>query len=519
MEGITPSELHVSRPAKRPSFRRERDALKALLAQSDIDSTVYQSTALDLAQLYARENRFYAARRTLRTVSIENENVIALRQSVDLGVQQFRLMRQFRRVAVACHEQPAPAAAITLSDFIDAATARGLQDSVAVAAARERKSYYLLSTAGSAKRRDQRDWQDLARQSLNEASHATLSPDHRVTAAAQFRAASAHLLLGELAQAQELAPNLRPAKLRGTRNGPAVSSPEIAQFNLGLTLAVKKASIVRPTRIPTRSFDLAAWKKSIFTNTKLATVWFLGIPVRVTPKRLAVASSIIAAAALTSAVPFVNLAYADNPPHINPPPSPAPVATIDNYPPPPSDNVIIREQQRQAAAAARAAAEAQAQQEAQLALIRSTPITVDTDLRSPSGETAAELNAYLAGTPMAGTGESFILAEQKYHVNARYLVAHAILESDWGNSYLAQRDHNLFGYGAWDRNPNDAYYFPSDDACIQYVAMRISQDYLTPGGAHYVSPTLRGMNVHYASDPRWADKIARIANEIPEPKS
>jgi flagellum-specific peptidoglycan hydrolase FlgJ len=142
--------------------------------------------------------------------------------------------------------------------------------------------------------------------------------------------------------------------------------------------------------------------------------------------------------------------------------------------------------------------------------------TVDTNLTLASGETAASLDQFLSGSALAGLGASFMRAETTYHVSARYFVAHAILESGWGTSSLAQYKHNLFGFGANDRNPyGDAMSFSSFDACIQYVAQFIQSNYLTPGGTFYHGPTLRGMNVDYASDPNWAEKIASIADTIP----
>ena len=142
--------------------------------------------------------------------------------------------------------------------------------------------------------------------------------------------------------------------------------------------------------------------------------------------------------------------------------------------------------------------------------------TVDTNLTLPSGETAASLDQFLAGSALAGLGASFMQAESTYHVSARYFVAHAILESGWGTSAIAQFKHNLFGFGADDANPyGDAMTFTSFDACIQYVAQFIATNYLTAGGQFYHGPTLRGMNVDYASDPNWAEKIASIADTIP----
>ncbi|MBV8195288.1 MAG: glucosaminidase domain-containing protein [Candidatus Dormibacteraeota bacterium] len=148
--------------------------------------------------------------------------------------------------------------------------------------------------------------------------------------------------------------------------------------------------------------------------------------------------------------------------------------------------------------------------------IAGSQFTVDTDLTQPSGETSARLDSFLSGTPMAGLGDSFMHAEQAYHVSARYFVAHAILESDWGQSPIAHDKHNLFGFNADDSNPyNDATTFQSFDACIQFVAQFIATNYLAKDGPYYHGPTLRGMNVDYATDPDWANKIARIAQTIP----
>lgn len=144
--------------------------------------------------------------------------------------------------------------------------------------------------------------------------------------------------------------------------------------------------------------------------------------------------------------------------------------------------------------------------------------TEDTDLTLPSGESAQTIDGFLAGTDLAGLGSAYMQAEKSYGVSARYLVAHSIEESGWGTSAIAQQKHNLFGYGADDSNPfGDAVSFPSFTACILYVAQVVRQNYLTPGAAYYHGPTLRGMNVDYASDPFWASQIAAIARTVPLP--
>ena len=168
-----------------------------------------------------------------------------------------------------------------------------------------------------------------------------------------------------------------------------------------------------------------------------------------------------------------------------------------------------------------AAAKAQAQANGTVYLPVDGPIfTEDTDLLLPSGEDAATINSFLAGTALAGLGDAYMEAEQDYGVSALYLVAHSIEESGWGTSALAQQKNNLFGWDAYDADPfGDGASFPSFSACILYVAQAVKNLYLVPSGPYYHGPTLRGMNVDYATDPLWAAKIAAIADTIPLPSS
>jgi beta-N-acetylglucosaminidase len=141
---------------------------------------------------------------------------------------------------------------------------------------------------------------------------------------------------------------------------------------------------------------------------------------------------------------------------------------------------------------------------------------LDLDLRLPSGVTAALLDRHLGGTPMAGLGAAFMNAEEKYRVSARYLCAHAILESGWGRNAIAQKKRNLFGFQAYDASPlASARAFVSFAECIDYVTRYVVREYLTPGGRYFVTPTLRGMNRHYATDPAWGAKIARLMAAVP----
>jgi len=143
--------------------------------------------------------------------------------------------------------------------------------------------------------------------------------------------------------------------------------------------------------------------------------------------------------------------------------------------------------------------------------------THDTDLLSQSGYAAWMIDELLLSTtPLPRLGAAFMQAERDTGINARYLVAHALLESGWGTSWIAQAKHNLFGYGAYDRDPGRyATRFPTFAAGIAAVAKQIRAKYLSPDGRWWRGfPTLRGVNRFYASDPLWADKVAVIANAI-----
>lgn len=149
---------------------------------------------------------------------------------------------------------------------------------------------------------------------------------------------------------------------------------------------------------------------------------------------------------------------------------------------------------------------------------------VDLRFPAPSDITATSLNNYLdkvpyqgaIGSPLAGLGASFIEAQNTYGVDATYLAAHAILESAYGTSAIAQQDNNLFGYGAYTDNPGqDAGVFPSDDYAIRFEAWEVRNNYLDPGSSNYGgSPTLTGMNVNYASDPDWASGVGSLMGQI-----
>jgi hypothetical protein len=123
------------------------------------------------------------------------------------------------------------------------------------------------------------------------------------------------------------------------------------------------------------------------------------------------------------------------------------------------------------------------------------------------------IKTYSPNSPLNGTGKYFVSSANKYGLNAGYLLAHAIHESAWGTSQIAKDKNNLFGFKAVDSNPYDgAASFNNIADGIDYCANYISQNYINTTNWTYYGGFLgdksEGMNVEYASDPYWGEKIA-----------
>ena len=141
------------------------------------------------------------------------------------------------------------------------------------------------------------------------------------------------------------------------------------------------------------------------------------------------------------------------------------------------------------------------------------------DLRKPTNYTAEELDKVyslmnIKGSRLAGKGAIFKEAEERYQVNALYLIAHSALESAWGRSQIAKDKNNFFGIAAYDTTPYDsAKSFDDVDKGILGAAKWIRENYID-NGRTYLGNKSSGMNVLYASDPYWGEKIASIMMTI-----
>ena len=111
-------------------------------------------------------------------------------------------------------------------------------------------------------------------------------------------------------------------------------------------------------------------------------------------------------------------------------------------------------------------------------------------------------------------GATFKEAEEHYHINALYLLAHSALESDWGRSNIAKDKNNFFGITAYDTTPYlSAKTFDDVDKGILGATKWIKENYIDRGRT-FLGNKASGMNVEYASDPYWGEKIASIMMNI-----
>ena len=142
-----------------------------------------------------------------------------------------------------------------------------------------------------------------------------------------------------------------------------------------------------------------------------------------------------------------------------------------------------------------------------------------------SGLTLEDFKKALSNNPkdvnkiFENNAEAFFNAEKKYNVNGLFIAAIGINESAWGTSNIAQTKKNLFGYGAYDRDPyNSSYTFETYEDGIDLVAKIMAKYYLNPAGTkiygdemasgkYYNGPTIAAVNMRYASDTDWAKKV------------
>ena len=143
------------------------------------------------------------------------------------------------------------------------------------------------------------------------------------------------------------------------------------------------------------------------------------------------------------------------------------------------------------------------------------------DLTEPTNYSSEDLDKVFSllnidNSLLENKGATFKEAEEHYHINALYLLAHSALESDWGRSNIAKDKNNFFGITAYDTTPYlSAKTFDDVDKGILGATKWIKENYIDRGRT-FLGNKASGMNVEYASDPYWGEKIASVMMKINE---
>lgn len=120
-------------------------------------------------------------------------------------------------------------------------------------------------------------------------------------------------------------------------------------------------------------------------------------------------------------------------------------------------------------------------------------------------------------TSLEENAKFFIKAEDKYGINAIFLLAIANHESAYGTSRIAQDKNNLFGFNAVDSDPyNKASDFKDLNEGILEVGKMIKKLYLEEDGRYFNGYSAEAIGKNYSSDPNWAVKVNGHMVEIAE---
>ncbi len=143
-------------------------------------------------------------------------------------------------------------------------------------------------------------------------------------------------------------------------------------------------------------------------------------------------------------------------------------------------------------------------------------MNIDEYIRSSLGATGDTYgNASENGTSrLYGKGTFFYYAQEKYGVNALLALSLSRNETGNGRSDLAINKNNGFGLDAVDSSPIESakWYATFANSILGYASKWITYGYAHPRDWRYFGPQfgnkLSGMNVKYASDAFWSEKMA-----------
>lgn len=132
------------------------------------------------------------------------------------------------------------------------------------------------------------------------------------------------------------------------------------------------------------------------------------------------------------------------------------------------------------------------------------------DVSALSHITVADAKYILEGTALYEDAKAYVKAEEKYHVNAVFLMGIAAHESAWGTSRRAREDNNLTGYGVTSDHAKGINK-STKEAGLLATAETLHEKYLTPGGSYYAGTSAAAVNKHYCVGGEWAAAVVKDA--------
>ena len=127
--------------------------------------------------------------------------------------------------------------------------------------------------------------------------------------------------------------------------------------------------------------------------------------------------------------------------------------------------------------------------------------------------TVDDAKQMLKGTALYADAKAYVKAEEKYHVNAVFLMGIAAHESAWGTSRRAREDNNLTGYGVTSDSAKGINKATKEEGLLT-TAKTLHEKYLTAGGSYYAGTSAEDVNKHYCVGGEWAAAVVNDAYQL-----
>lgn len=146
------------------------------------------------------------------------------------------------------------------------------------------------------------------------------------------------------------------------------------------------------------------------------------------------------------------------------------------------------------------------------------------NLASWSPLTASQINNFIKSKKpsckLNGHGSAIVRAAKESGLDPRYILAHAAVETGWGNSDLAEKG-NMYGIGAYDSNPINSdstkkYAHSNMDIGLIEGAKWIKNNYYNKGQTTVFTMRHNNGSHEYCTSNTWEDSIADIMQQMPE---